>query len=496
MVKIIKHSILLKYVCVSIFGLFINFSIASDLPVKVSCNELNECTCERIDFKPLEIEKIIEKIKSKTITDSVLIACYYHQIAFDYDYNFNDFLESINYNKKAEIIRLRKNDGLLWKTYLNLGLNFFNLYEYNQAISFLKKAIDTEGEKKSSDNIKIYTNLAESYLNIGEIETALTQATQSTKILADSTSNIASLYVLSLVLLNKGDSISVEESIKYAKESLHLSQLLDDTISIQYALNNIALAHERIYNFDKAIRYYKQAFEIAKQDTINSATLLNNIAAVQTNQKLYDLSTKTLDKCLFLYKEYYGSEVNYDYSSAYENLADNYIALQQFDGALLHYQKALINLTNNFRNEDIYQNPNPKDTSLFVYSNPDMIRVLHLKASSAYQYYQENNNLQYLTLANQTYQTTFNFHDQLQKDISTENSRLFQVKNIVLFIENALKVAYQQQQNEQNVSETAFRFMEKNKATVLLQSMFIRTRERVENSHHFSSKTIERNYRI
>jgi len=137
----------------------------------------------------------------------------------------------------------------------------------------------------------------------------------------------------------------------------------------------------------------------------------------------------------------------------------------------MFYQKALINLTNNFRNEDIFQNPNPKDATLFIYSNHDMIRVLHLKATSAYQYFKQNNDIKYLKLANRTYQTAFNFHDQLQKEISTENSRLFQAKNITPYIESALKIAYELQENDQDVSKAAFQFMEKNKATVLLQAM-------------------------
>jgi len=162
---------------------------------------------------------------------------------------------------------------------------------------------------------------------------------------------------------------------------------------------------------------------------------MNNIAVLNIEKNLkadkaqYYQAINTLNESLNLYKLYYISENNFDYAMPHENLGDAYTVTNQLDSALLHYQKALINLTNNFRDEDSFQNPNPKDTSLFIYSYPHMIRVLHLKGTAAYQYYQQNDNIQYLNLANQCYQTAFDFHDQLQKDISTENSRLFQAKN-------------------------------------------------------------------
>jgi len=287
---------------------------------------------------------------------------------------------------------------------------------------------------------------------------------------ADENSLAAANAVYAKILNKTNDSIQIAKAVKHADIAINLAGKPNDWKNAILEKGN---ALNKLKMYDKSKEIYNAALRDERTigDFDYRSIFLNNLATVALEEKEYHKAIGLLNKSLQSLKEYYQKKFDYTYAAAHENLADNYTALQQFDTALLHYQKALINLTNNFRNEDILQNPNPNDTSLFIYSNPDMIRVLHLKAISAFKYYQQNNNLKYLNLANQTYQTVFDFHDKLQKEISTENSRLFQAKNIMPYLENALKVAFELQQNGQDIGEAAFRFMEKNKATVLLQAM-------------------------
>jgi len=336
----------------------------------------------------------------------------------------------------------------LWSSNLNIGKNYYGLNEFKQAIEYFESALSILGVKKSSDSIEIYSYLAKCNMEVGDFEKAVDFSKKSINIKADQYDMNSAKNSFASILLNTKDSFKIKEAIKYSKEVLRLSEPIRDDVdnyeNALIALNILAKAYRILNELDLALGYYEKSLEIvSKSDTVSIAILLSNIALIFKDQNKQDLSIDKQNVSLDLFQQYYNTKYQYDYAANYENLADVYTVLQRYEYALKHYQKALINLTNNFRNENIFQNPNPKDTVLFIYSNPDMIRVLHLKASAAYKYYQQNKEQKYLTLANQTYQTAFDFHDELQKDISTENSRLFQAKN----------------------------FMEKNKATVLLQSM-------------------------
>jgi len=468
MKKIFKMAIFLSFIF-----LFHHLSKGDVFPIEFNCEKEEQCTCARAEKSDIfNVQLLLDFIKSEKNIDKRLLACYYHQIAVEFHRDRN-FIDAIQYNNSAKKIREVNKDGLLWKSQLNLGLCYFRLQDYRQSTVYLEKSLRTLGLKKTKDSINIVRNLADSYYRLGDLEKALEFGKNALQIKAKSKQRGKAYCVVANILNEKKDSMNLEKAIVYADKAIKLSTEAQNFGNIANSLISKGNSFRELKKYNKAIAQYQIIVNNADVWNINKikkAKVINNIATTLFVQKEYNLAIQKLKQSLNL-KQEEEAQFSYHYASNFENLADIYTALQQFDTALLHYQKALINLTNNFRNKDILKNPNPKDTSLFIYSNPDMIRVLHLKATAAFKYYQQNEEEKYLTLANQTYQTVFDFHDKLQKDISTENSRLFQAKNIVSYIENALEVVYQQQQNGQDISKAAFRFMEKNKATVLLQSM-------------------------
>jgi len=236
-------------------------------------------------------------------------------------------------------------------------------------------------------------------------------------------------------------------------------------------MNNKAIALSRLERYSEAIKTYKSALEMYDKDSRPYAQVLTNLGSDYSNNGEYKKGIKALEASLNIQKNIYGENSRmYDYAANYENLGEIYDKTGDYEEAILHFQLALQNLTNNFHQKDIYQNPKPSD-SLYVYHKIDLIRVLHLKANAAFKKYQQTDDNNYLILAEKIYNTAFDFHNQLPQQITTQESRLFQAKVIVPFIENALAIAYELQQTQQQAPETAYRFMEKNKATVLLQAI-------------------------
>jgi len=380
------------------------------------------------------------------------------------------YIESLTYSKEAAKLRSKNNDILLWKSYRNIGLAYFQMDFYNEAIKYFLKAYQTKGNQTEKDLVQLLRNIGEYYSDLGDLGNAIEYGRKAIQMNPE---DPEALVTYAMILNTTKDSIKISEAIQYAESAIQLCKENENDKHIRVlGRANVTKGNSLnlLSRFDEASQHYENALKL-KSDTSHQFRILNNIATVFFYKNKHISAIQKLKESLSLLSQYQKTEYSYYYTFTFENLADNYVKLEQFDTAFYYYQKALINLTNNFRTENIFQNPNPKDTSLFIYSNLDMIRVLDLKATAAYKYYQQNNNIKYLNLANQTYQTAFDFHDNLQKEISTENSRLFQVKNIVPYIENALRVAYEQQKNGQTVGKAAFRFMEKNKATVLLQSM-------------------------
>ncbi len=457
-----------RLIVILIMQLFTMIIKGGLLPVVLDCENEKACQCSRPEkLDTFKVQVVLDFLEAKeTPNNNKLVACCYHQVALEF-YWQEEYIEAIKYNKLAEAKRLENGDGLLWKTLRNIGLSYYQLSFYKDANKYFVKAYETEEKKQAKDSVQLLRNIGELFLEMGELEKAIEYGRKAIQINPE---DPAANAVFAQILNNTNDSSQLVNAIKYANMAIQMAKKETD---FKKAILEKGNALNQLKKYNKAAKVYNDALKNDKtiEDTVYISKILNNLATVLFEEKKHQKAIGQLEKSLNLLAMYFKEDYSYYYSISLENLADNHTALQQFDTALLHYQKALINLTNNFRTEDIYQNPNPQDTSLFIYSNPDIIRVLHLKATAAYQYYQQNKNQKYLDLANQTYQTAFNFHDKLQREISTENSRLFQAENIVAYIENALKVAYLQQENGQDISKAAFRFMEKNKATVLLQSM-------------------------
>jgi len=444
-------------------------SISENLFVELKC-ENNICKCN--SKENFNVDTVLQVLKNCSTEDSSLLACAYHQLAVSYFNSENyDYEKAILYNKNAMKLRELNNDGWLWKSQLNLALCYYSMDNYSRALYYLEKAKDQEGNpKRAIDSIRIFNYLSQSYQEIGEFEKAIQFAKKSIKVNADINQVRVSLVTYAEILISTKDSLNIIKAISCLDSLENAFSNIEDSVSLYGVKNNLGNAYYFSKQFEKAIQKYNQAFELLPYLNYK-APMLNNIGVNLIEQSKFDEAYKQLKKSLKLKNEYLNTEYIYEYAPDYENFGDYYVKLNLVDSALIHYQKALINITNNFRNEDILQNPNPKDTTLFLYSNPDIIRVLHLKATAAHQFYQQNNNPKYLGIAHQTYQTLIDFHNKLQKNISTENSRLFQSKNILEYLEQALEVAYNKQSNNNFDAEASFRLMEKNKATVLLQSM-------------------------
>jgi len=207
MLKKFEHRLFVLKFTIVVFLTIPSKTYANYLPIKVNCDE-KKC-CARIDSIEFKIDELLNEINKGKMSQEE-IACSYHQIANEY-YNI-DQIKSIEFNKKAEAIRLKNKDSLLWITYLNLAFNYYNIYDNNAAKTYMELALFTEIEKQPYDYLTIYQSLGEYYSRLGDYETAELYINQALATKVEEKEKITAYNIKSRILFESKDSLKIRES--------------------------------------------------------------------------------------------------------------------------------------------------------------------------------------------------------------------------------------------------------------------------------------------
>jgi len=116
-------------------------------------------------------------------------------------------------------------------------------------------------------------------------------------------------------------------------------------------------------------------------------------AKIYINEEKYDKAIEQLQKAKeAIIEEYKGFEVGKDLANIIRQIGDCYLKLNQYDRALLTYQKALIAVCNTFKNEDTDQLPTIEN----IYNKRSAIASLSYKAATFLLIFEEKNKIEAL----------------------------------------------------------------------------------------------------
>ncbi len=429
----------------------------SQSDLEISIDGIKGCDCDTITQDNLKIA--LEYINSKP-AGNAFIACYYHCIGIFF-YKEEDYVKAINFHEEALKLRIESHKEFVWKSYFMVGLAYKRLEMFQTSQRLIQTAYDMSGKKRPLDSINIFRMMAENLIEIGEFQQSGQYAIQATKINGGDSRKGSAYNTLAFVLGWEGqDSLNLEKAIKNTDIAIYFYEQADaESARIARALNNKAIALGRLGRYNEAIKIYELALDKYDEDSEAYAEVLNNIGHDLGKQGAYVEAIEILNQSLQHIRVYYeNTSFQYTYAADYENLAENYEALNNIDKALEHYQLALINLTDNFRNQDINTNPTVKDNH-YIYNKPDLIRVLDLKAQAALK-------AKKIDLAHDTYQELDNWITEFYKDLSTKTSKLTWIARAHTIYGNAIDVALMQGKQEK-----AFEYAEKAHAVLLWQSL-------------------------
>jgi CHAT domain-containing protein/Tfp pilus assembly protein PilF len=243
----------------------------------------------------------------------------------------------------------------LWEQYvrccINIGTNLRKKNEYNQAMTFLNKALEAgkrELGEKHIDVSRCYHIIGYVYTNKGEYDQALININKSLAIRLDISGNnhpeVAKIYNnLGYVYWKNGN---YDKALEYYDNSLAIKLKLfgERHTSVAASYTNIGIIYERKDEYDQALMYYNKSLDISLetmgQKHPNIAKIYNNLGIIHKKRDEYDQSLEYHHKSLSIKLEVLG-ERHPSVAASYTNIGIVFREKGNYDRALEYYNKAI-----------------------------------------------------------------------------------------------------------------------------------------------------------
>jgi len=397
--------------------------------------------------------------------------------------------ESFYYLNKAIILRKKNKENdlvSLKKSLCNLGLYYSRNGSLYKSINVFKELIDLPNEDRL--RIKAYSELIILYSKIGDFKKSTTLFLKTTKYYIQN-KNYIGLYKnymrISKVYALMDYFKYSDKIINYLAKADSLRQYTSITKKDEAIINlRLGTVYEKINQKKKALSHYNKAlvlYEELKDSTLISI-LNNNIGDLY----LHDFS---LEKAkLALQKSFlYAGDNEESKSLVYSTFGAYHSKLNEFKEAKKCFEKAIQLLV--FGNEDgKYINPTIDELSF----KPNKLRLfefLYQKANywqTRFEANNNNNNKIGLKNALNDYKLADQLLDVIRFDSTEKTSKLFWREKGASLYMKAVEVSYLL-----NDMESAYFFMEKNKALLLLEELSDQQAKAVSN---LPQQLIERDF--
>jgi signal transduction histidine kinase len=279
------------------------------------------------------IKKRLPEIEDETQT------IYYHKIRGVVHMEKGEYSQGIDALQKAlELAHQLKNDQIIYNETINLGVVFYNLQKYQQALEYLNHARKI-GEAHNFDRTQLLMNLVAALSETGHLDEAISTGKELEEILKNSDNIIHQISCC--VNLGKAHSKSgkLAEAIKYYQKAMDMAKQSDQ--------------EPRYYE----IKYYLALVNIRSEKYLPAIPLLTDaLATARLNHKAAD-EEKILNRLAYCYHK------TGNYEKAYDNMEQAYniskkINDENMQEKVARYQAKL----------EVEHNLNEKEQMMLIYS--------------------------------------------------------------------------------------------------------------------------------
>jgi tetratricopeptide (TPR) repeat protein len=216
------------------------------------------------------------------------------------------------------------------------------------ALDALRVSETTDNQK---DQLKILVQIAQLYINKGDIKQAMTYGQRAVD-LAEKRKNTEELFKAHMMIGYGYDALGdYNRSIESFFHCLKLSEQLHDPKKKFRAYNGIGYSNFNLNNYQKALEYYQKALSISRdtKDTVGIACELNNISAVYGSLN----DTQYIERYV---REAVAINLKMNnlkwVSINYGNLATYFLERKDYDSAFTYIQKNL-EIANRIKNPSL-----------------------------------------------------------------------------------------------------------------------------------------------
>ncbi len=442
----------------------------------------------KLDSSLLYFKKALQIRKELLGEKHIDVAKIYNNIGNVYS-NLNEYNLALESHFKALKIRkklLGKKHTDVTDSYNNIGVVYWSINEYDLALKYYFIALNTSKEmfgEKHISMVRGYNNIGIIYDDINEYDLALQYHLKSLQINkelhGENHTSVATGYNnIGVVYWNKK---KYDLALQYYFKSLQINKELfgEKHNSVASNYNNIGLIYFDRNEYDSALQYYLKSLQISKElfgvKHNYVAFSYNNIGLIYYEKNEYDSALQYFFKSLQIRKELFGNK-HISIAENYYNIGLVYSKKKEYDSALQFYQKGIAASLISF-NDTVNVNSVPiiKD-----YLNWDkLLKALQAKAEIFTKHEKDLTgfeNLSGLQLALRHYQACDTLISQVRQEMKTKSDKiaLGTIANEVYkgAVDVCLNLSAScRPESVSYYNELAFYFSEKNKSSVLLESL-------------------------
>ena len=389
-------------------------------------------------------------------------------------------------------------DSILWVSNFKAGIYLQTAGKFSEAILYFEKAISFYGQVPSvKENLLYLPNLylGNSYYTASMPDSAIYYYKRAESIANrhHPVEGIERLYnTLGTVHYESGD---YQQSKHYFEKALQVAsgKLKDnDPLVVNYK-NKLASALRQLKNYDGAVSIFNELlkYKVNRDEILhnigsiyleqgkdslavvylrkveyNNQNKFNDLGVAYSRLNMSDSSLAYFRKASDLNSRVNGNRKNIQFAITCKNIGDYYVSVENYDSALIRYQHAIMQLVFDFDEEDIRLNPSSFNGQ---YSVKELFEVLAAKAKIFTVRYQRQKNKNDLLSSIYAYDALYKLADYVIRTYNSEEARLLLTNKKHLLHNEPIDISIRlfEETGDSVYLRHAFRFDEKNKATIL-----------------------------
>ncbi|MGB1205286.1 MAG: tetratricopeptide repeat protein [Chitinophagales bacterium] len=392
-------------------------------------------------------------------------------------YRFEELDEAIKILENAVVVgdkRLNNKDLGLSKAYHHLAIAYRKKGNYKQAIRCHLETIDGQMRRSNATNYDLgnaYYHFAITYYYQGNYKKAANFNRQALRILeqeyGETHSRLADVYD------NMGMILMEQQYYKKAFNAYQKSlNITTNYLQKANVYTHLAMVHEKLNDFDKALAMSKQANDILEQ--FFEPTHPDCISNYETKALVYakkgDYKSALTNNNIALKRHLKVKNKKHPViSKSYINIADIHTKQKDYINALKYYQQAIIALAPNFDETIFSKNPSLSH----IISPAHLLEALNKKAATLIALHQSSSDIKYLEAALQTYEVAAQTTHHIYMFEEGLYYKKFKLENALVSYEKGIKTAFDLYKNkkQEKYLNIAFSLAEQRKRSFLLEAM-------------------------